>query len=170
MFRVVSLVLFSLVSSGLTYCSPFSNTFSVPVTNDIKIVDITPQKFSVRDFKRIKEYFNGGREYYGHKCIVRDDPANRGGLYFIVNFNKPLTELPSNIKVNIYLIFKEKLEAEKFSFKLPNKRPSFTAEAYLGITSRNLSKSDINAWKIELIGANGDQLALYKSYMWPKEM
>lgn len=168
MLRVLKIFVSFFLFPCLAHCSPYSNKFPVHVEEKaIKIVNIEVEKFSEHDFKRIREYFNGGHEYQGQKCIVRDNPNNRGGLYFIVNFNKPLNLLPKNVSVNMYLMIGKALEYEKFSFALPNKRPSFSSEVHLGVTSKKVDPSEVNAWKIELVGPDGAPIATDKSYMWP---
>ncbi len=168
MFKLTQCLIIYLISPCLLYCSPVGNKISRSVDNKIKIVNVVVNNYLHKDFERIVEYFNGGHEYCGNKCIVRDDSVNRGGLYFVVNFNKPLVILPQDIVVNIYLMIGKALEYEKYTFNLPNKRPNFVSEVYLGITSKQINKSDINAWKIELLDDNNNQIVVYKSYMWPQ--
>jgi hypothetical protein len=122
------------------------------------------------DFSRIREYFNGGKEYKGRRCIVRDNENTRKGLYFIVNFNKPLNKLPTNLTLNVHMMIGQSMAPEKFEFKLPDRRPNFSAEVYCGITSKRIDTGKINAWKVELVNGERIVTATSKSYAWPKNM
>lgn len=168
MLRMLYFISFFLFSPCLSYCSPFSNKFHAPLNDGPRIVSLLIEHYSHQDFKRISEYFNGGREHHGHKCIVRDDPSKRDGLYFVVNFDRPLNALPKEVSVNVYILLKQELMYEKFSFTLPNKRPHFVAETHLGITSKKIDRASICAWRVDLVGPHGEKIATRESYMWPK--
>ncbi|MDR0595226.1 MAG: hypothetical protein LBF94_00795 [Puniceicoccales bacterium] len=173
MFRSFFFVLLALCCQQLVHCSPFNNKISHPLhgeVNDTKIVNVNIEYHEHGDFVRIGEYFNGGKEYKGQRCIVRDNENVRTGLYFVVNFDRPLNKLPSDLTVNITLLEGHSLVPEKFEFKLPNKRKIFTAEVYCGITSRKIDVSKIKTWKIELIDGKGDIVTALKNYMWPANM
>lgn len=153
----------------LAHCSPYDNKKFLPINNEVKIVNIFVKNHVRDDFKRIKEYFNRGNEYQGRRCIVRDDESIREGLYFVINFNKPLNKLPQDLSVNIYLMIGRSLNYEKYTFNLPNKRPSFVTDVYLGITSKQIDGSKINAWKVELVDSFSEEIITsFKNYMWPK--
>lgn len=173
MFRSFFFVLLALCSQQLVHCSPHNNKISHSLhsgADDAKIVNVNIEHHEHGDFVRIGEYFNGGKECKGQRCIVRDNENVRTGLYFVVNFDRPLNKLPSDLTMNITLLEGHSLVPEKFKFKLPNKRKIFTAEVYCGITSKKIDASKIKTWKIELIDEKGDIIATLKNYMWPANM
>jgi hypothetical protein len=144
---------------------------SHPGAGAIKIVNVNVERHAQEDFVRIGEYFNGGRECGGRRCIVRDDGNVRAGLYFVINFNRPLKNLPSDLSLNIYTMIGNSHIPEKFEFALPNRRKSFTAEIYCGITSGRIGDARINAWKVELVdNGSGKIISDCRNYMWPKNM
>jgi hypothetical protein len=96
---------------------------------------------------------------------MRDDESVRAGLYFMVNFDRPLDELPKDLRVNIYLILGRSLTPEKVEFELPNVRQKFVAEVYCGITSKKIVGPKINAYKIEVLSDSGEIGASYTSHM-----
>lgn len=169
MFRMLFSLIFYCIVPCVLQCSPYNNKIHKQTTNSIKIVNVIVEHYSHEDFQRIAEYFNGGHEHYGHRCIVRTDPDVRTGEYFIVNFSKPLVDLPNDLTVNIYLMIGKSLNYEKYSFQLPNKRPNFVSDVYLGITSKCIDLAKVNAWKIEVINTQGEIITLHKSFMWPSE-
>jgi hypothetical protein len=138
--------------------------------SNVTIANVSIVKYSHDDFVRIGEYFNGGVECKGRRCIVRDDERSRAGVYFIVGFSKPLNRLPKDLTIVIHAMVGCSLEPERFEFNLPNTRKSFTAEVYCGITSGRVNVGRMNAWKVELIDRDGNILANYGSHMWPKNM
>jgi hypothetical protein len=171
MFRSLFFVLSLLLCYQLAWSSPHGNKIlhgSRCRSSALSIASVCIKKHGHDDFVRIGEYFNGGVEYRGNRCIVRDDENARAGTYFIVNFNVPLDKLPPDLTVNIYVLAGRALVPEKFEFKLPNERKSFVAEVYCGVTSKRVDLRKINAWKIEVVGRDGDILLSHRSYMWPK--
>jgi hypothetical protein len=101
---------------------------------------------------------------------MRDNESVRAGLYFVVNFDRPLNKLPKDLSVNIHLMLGRSLTPEKFEFRLPNVRQELVAEVYCGITSKKVIGLKVNAYKIEVLSDNGEVIANYKSHMWPKNL
>jgi hypothetical protein len=172
MLRSLPFILPLLWCQQLAHCLPRNNKiFRHSVPADICIVDVNVERHEHADFARIGEYFNGGTEYKGQRCIVRDDENVRAGLYFVVNFDRPLDRLPKDLSVNVYLMLGRSLAPEKFEFKLPNKRQKLVSEVYCGITSKHTNGlKKINAWKVEATDGSGNAIASHKSYMWPKNL
>jgi hypothetical protein len=157
----------------LAHCSPYNNKIlrhSVYKVDNVRIVNVNVERYEHDDFIRIWECFNGGVEHKGRRCIVRDDENIRAGLYFVVNFNRPLKKLPSGLTINIYALMRRSFVPEKFEFKVPNERKRFTAEVYCGITSKHIDNLKINAWKIELIGSDGNIISNLRNHMWPRNL
>ncbi|MDR3274371.1 MAG: hypothetical protein LBS87_03530 [Puniceicoccales bacterium] len=175
MFRPLFFVLPLIFFQQLAHCSPYNNkilhhsVYKVD-DNDIKIVNVNIERHEHGDFVRIWEYFNGGTEYKGRRCIVRNDENIRAGLYFAINFNKSLKKLPNGLTINIYALIGRSFVPEKFEFKLPNERKKFTAEVYCGITSKRIDDLKINAWKIELIDSDGNIISNLRSHVWPRDL
>jgi hypothetical protein len=175
MFRSLFLILLVECCQQLVHCLPHNNkilhhSIPSPAGSGISIVNVNVERHKHDDFTRIAEYFNGGTEHKGRRCIVRDDESVRAGLYFVVNFDRPLTKLPRNLRVNIYLMLGRSLTPEKFEFELPNVRQEFVAEVYCGITSKKIVGLKINAYKIEVLSDSGEIIASYRSHMWPKNL
>lgn len=175
MFRSLFFVLLVVCCQQLVHCLPHNNKIlhhssPSPTGSGISIVNVSVERHEHNDFARMAEYFNGGTEHRGRRCIVRDDENVRAGLYFVVNFNKPLDKLPKDLRVDIYLILGRSLTPEKFEFELPNVRQEFVAEVYCGITSKKIVGLKINAYKIEVLNDSGKIIASYGSHMWPKNL
>ena len=76
-----------------------SVVFLLPIKgeNKVSIESLAERYFEHRDFKRLLEYFTG-REYKGNQLILRSDPSVRAGMYFILNLDVSLNELPKETR------------------------------------------------------------------------
>jgi hypothetical protein len=131
-----------------------------------KIRYVTIKNFQNNDFKTMGEYFGDHREHQYFRCIGRDDPGKRPGLYFIVGLGRSVTSLPKDLFAKIYIATDLKEKTREFRIKIPEERSSIPSEIYCGITSLPLDPSKINAWRIEFVDGNGNLLLEKESYLW----
>lgn len=132
---------------------------------EVRVVRVFTGWRDAGSFKRISEYFTG-RENTGGEIVLRTQPAARGGYYFLVRTDNdgPARE----IRFRLEVVTPGATEPRHFEFAA--RLPAGTQVYQLGLTGSDWAASTISpmAWKLELIDAAGQPLALEKSYLWEK--
>ena len=118
-------------------------------------------------FNRISEYFNG-KENTGGAIVVRTHPEQRAGFYFLVsavNSGSPIA-----VKINLELIAPDDHKPRTYTFAADLKAGKNVLN--LGLTAGDWPDAAANpvAWKIDLVGPDGQTLAGEKSYLWEKPL
>lgn len=117
-------------------------------------------------FKRISEYFDG-RENTGGQTIVRTDPAQRTGYYFLLRVANP--GAPLKVQFQLHLI--EPGAPAQRTTTFPAEIGSGSGVFQLGLTGPEWqdAKAQPVAWRLLVIAADdGRVLASEKSYLWEK--
>lgn len=114
-------------------------------------------------FKRISEYFTG-KENTGGATVLRTQPNQRAGFYFLVRAAN--SGGPTNIKVSVEVITPTDSKPKTYSFATDLKTGATVLN--IGLTADDWpdAKAHPVAWKIELIAADGQLLTSEKSYLW----
>ena len=118
-----------------------------------------------KTFYRISEFFTG-RENTGRRVIVRSDPEQRGGLYFIVRFSESTEDFPVGLKlaVDYYTARSGKMKHQEFALPYPMKR---TKNIFAGITQEDTEGLRLPiAWRVQLLREDGTVYSELKSYLW----
>ncbi len=132
--------------------------------SELSIVRVFPGWRSAASFKRISEYLTG-RENTGGETILRTDPAQRAGYYFMVRLDTP--GAPLKVQFKLQLVSPTSAVPQEIVFD---------GEATSGVTQLGLTgpewqdaKSQPVAWHLQVLAANdGRLLAAEKSYLWDK--
>jgi hypothetical protein len=116
-------------------------------------------------FKRISEYFSG-RENTGGEAVLRTHPDQRAGYYFLVRVAN--SGAPRKVTAHLEIITDATAKPVEFSFS-PELGTGNTV-FHLGLTGPDWPSSATNpvAWKIDLTDADGQPLAIEKSYLWER--
>lgn len=132
---------------------------------ELTIVRVYPEWRDAASFKRISEYFNG-HENTGGEQIVRTHPNQRAGYYFLVRVRN--SGGPQQVKAHLTVI--NSLNAEPHAFDFPVELKARDTVFHLGLTGNDWNDSRLNpvAWKLDLLGADGQPLVTEKSYLWEK--
>lgn len=114
-------------------------------------------------FKRVSEYFTG-RENTGGQIVLRTDPAERAGYYFLIR-----TRQDEALAATIRLTYFTPDGAEARVVTFPVQLPPRTAAVNVGLTGAAWPDPDASAvaWKVDILSADGATvLASEKSYLW----
>lgn len=131
----------------------------------LKIEKVRVQAMEAKAFFRIAEYFTG-REHLGKRVILRSDPEQRGGIYFVVHLNRNLDKLPAGTLFELEYLQTGTSRLSGHDFVLPEMRKS-TGVVFLGLTESGwLERGLPIAWRIRVANDAGESLAEYKSYLW----
>ncbi len=133
---------------------------------DVEFVRVWPEWHAAIYFKRISEYFTD-LEYTGHRIVVRSQPANRAGYYFLVRVNHPQVGLGS-ARFALHIITPADPRPKIFLF--PIDCPPGVHVFELGLTGIDWPSKSIHpvAWDLELLASDGHALAARSSFLWSK--
>lgn len=132
---------------------------------DLRIVRVFTGWRDAGSFKRISEFFTG-RENTGNEIVVRSQPAERGGYYFLVRTAN--AGAPAAAKVAIQVVLPASPRPRTFTF--PVEIPAGQTVFNFGLTGADWPERGIDAvaWKIDVLDGHGAVLATEKSYLWEK--
>lgn len=120
-------------------------------------------------FKRIAEYF-GSPELKGRKIILRTDPENRAGLYFVVHLDEDADELPSGSSFEVSAVFPDSPKAKRFNFPLPEPTPGYRV-VWIGLTGEDEPADDEApvSWRVMIKGPQDEVITSKESFLWSKK-
>jgi hypothetical protein len=132
---------------------------------DLSLVRIRPSYRSAESFERISEYFvkeeNGAEQH-----ILRTQPAERAGYYFLVRIKNGGTALVG-AKFEVKVISPDATEPTSYTFETAV--PAGSTAYNLGITGSDWSgkpKEHSVAWQVRLLSATGEELLRTQSFLW----
>lgn len=116
-------------------------------------------------FKRISEYFTG-REDTGREIVLRTQPGERGGYYFLVRTQNPAAATDAVFVLQVVTPDSSRPRV----FRFPAALPAGPAVYQLGVTGKDWPDREVDAmaWRIVLTAGDGRALAEAKSYLWEK--
>lgn len=132
---------------------------------DVKIVRVFSGWRDAGSFKRISEYFTG-RENTGGEVVIRSQTGERGGYYFLVRTENRGATAPVKFVFNVVLPDAPEPRTFTFTTDLPAGKTVFN----FGVTGKDWPGVGTSAvaWKLDLLTATGEPLAVEKSYLWEK--
>lgn len=131
----------------------------------LTIVHVFTAWHDAASFKHISEYFDGKENTRG-ETMLRTQPGQRAGYYFLVRTVNPGAPLP--VTINLSLVMPAGAKAREFTFATDLK--SGDTVVNLGLTGGDWPDAKTNpvAWKLEVRSADGRVLDTEKSYLWEK--
>jgi hypothetical protein len=131
---------------------------------EVEFVRVWPQWHQADEFKRISEYFSGV-ENPGHREIRRSQPINRTGYYFVARVRHPHVSL-EGARFVLHIITPDSPDPREFTFRADVGPGEQLFE--LGLTGSDWQGEKVHpvAWRLDLLAADGHELAWYQSFMW----
>ncbi len=117
-------------------------------------------------FERIGEYF-GGAENTGREIVLRTQPSERAGYYFLVRLKNAAAL--AGAKFELSVIRPDHPEPKIHAF--PTAVAVGESVFQLGLTGADWPAGKAGnpvAWKIALVAADGRVVAEHKSFLWEK--
>jgi hypothetical protein len=132
---------------------------------DLRFERVWLQWHDADSFQSFYEYHTG-RELVGKWTVLRTQPDDRTGLYFLVRINNPGTVTTGTIVVHV--ISPESIDTRLYSF--PVEVPAGSRLFVVGLTGSDwaLGRAQPVAWNVELQGTDGAVLAKKASFLWEK--
>ena len=133
---------------------------------DLEILRVWPGWRDAESFERIGEYF-GRPENTGRETVLRTQPAERSGYYFLVRVKAAAASPGTRFALSV--IRPDTPEPKTYVF--PVERWDKENVFQLGLTGADWpegKKAHPVAWKIALQDATGRVLAEHKSFLWEK--
>ena len=132
---------------------------------ELKIVRVYTGWRDAGSFKRISEYFTG-RENSRDQVVIRTQPRERGGYYFLVRTDN--RGAATEARIMLHVVTPASNVPREFAFRttLPAGKTVFN----LGLTGADWPNAEVDAvaWRLEIFDPEGELLASEKSYLWEK--
>jgi hypothetical protein len=135
------------------------------LASEVSIVRIQPGWRDAASFKRVSEYFSG-RENTGGQIVIRTQPDERAGFYFLARVKN--SGAPLVAKIRLELIGSK--QSDPVVHTLTTELKSGDSVLNVGITGADWPDPRVHpiAWKFELLGEDARLLARETSYLWAK--
>ncbi len=139
---------------------------SAALAADVKFKRVWPQWYEADSFQSLYED-RTGTELTGKWIVVRSQPVDRAGLYFLTRVENSGASIPGAIFV-LHVIAPESTDTRTYSF--PQDVPAGSRLFQIGLTGKDWTKPRVQpvAWELELRSADGSLLASKKSFLWEK--
>jgi hypothetical protein len=133
---------------------------------DLQLVRVWLQWHDGDSFQSLYEDHTG-HELTGGWIVLRSQPGERSGLYFLTRIKNPGARVPGAIFV-LKVVVPESIEVRVFRF--PADIPAGKKLFEIGLTGKDWPGVRIQpvAWELELQSADGGVLARKASFLWEK--
>lgn len=140
---------------------------TVALASDITLVRVWPGYRTADSFMRISEYFTG-KEHLGRKqTLLRTQPEQREGFYFLTRVANKGTAL-DDAQIELRIITPRSPHEATFTFKTTIPRGENVFQVGLTGADWPLAAEHPVAWRMIVLGANGQELASDQSFLWSK--
>jgi hypothetical protein len=133
---------------------------------DVTFVHVWPGYRTAESFERISEYLTG-QENTGGQTVLRSQPAQRDGFYFLVRLKTASAAVAgASFELSIITPASATLRTVTFTADLPAGQHVFEC----GLTGADWPDATAHpvAWKIVLRAPGGAELASTQSFLWSK--
>jgi hypothetical protein len=133
---------------------------------DLKFKRVWPEWHDAESFQSLYEDHTG-RELTGKWIVLRSQPGNRSGLYFLTRVENSGPQVDGATFV-VRVITLEAVDTKTYSF--PSIVPGGSRLFEIGLTGTDWKgpRAQPVAWEVELDSADGRVLARQTSYLWEK--
>ena len=139
---------------------------SAALAADVKFKRVWPQWYDADSFQSFYEDHTG-KELTGKWIVVRSQPGDRAGIYFLTRVENPDGAI-RGATFTLRVIAPDSTDTVTFNF--PQDIPAGSHLFQIGLTGKDWNKPRIQpvAWQLELRSADGRVLAQAKSFLWDK--
>jgi hypothetical protein len=132
--------------------------------NEVEFVRVWPEWRAADTFLRISEFLSG-KENTGRQTILRSQPDNRDGFYFLIRA-RSADAAYGEAKFVLEVITPDSARPKIYEFPTAITKRSHAFN--LGLTGSDWKSEEIHpvAWRLRLLSAAGDELATKQSFLW----
>lgn len=132
--------------------------------SEVEFVRIWPQWREADSFLRISEYLTG-EENTGRQTVLRSQPNNRAGFYFLVR-TRTDDAFYGEAKLVLEVIPPDSARPKVYEF--PTAITKRSQLFNVGLTGSDWAGEGTHpvAWRLRLLNAAGDELATQQSFLW----
>jgi hypothetical protein len=133
----------------------------------MKFVRVWSSFRTADSFMRISEYFTGRENPGRRQTVLRTQPADRTGYYFLARV-KNSGEAVEGAKLALHIITPDSPLPKVYSFDTPV--PHGEHVFNLGLTGADWQDAETFpvAWRLVLLGAGGEEITAEQSFLWSK--
>jgi hypothetical protein len=133
---------------------------------ELQLVRVWPQWHDGDSFQSLYEEHTG-RELTGGWIVIRSQPGERGGLYFLTRIENGGAKV-SGAAFVLRVVYPDSIEVRVFRF--PADIPAGKRLFEIGLTGKDWPGARVQpvAWELELQSADGGVLARKASFLWEK--
>jgi len=131
---------------------------------DVRIERVWLQWHKSDSFESFYEY-ETGRELTGPWIVLRSQPGERTGLYFLVRVDSPRA-VERGAAFIVRVITPDSTDTKAFTFPAEVREGSWLYD--IGLTGKDWAGARVRpvAWEVELRSASGEVLARKASFLW----
>lgn len=128
---------------------------------------VTPRYFDRADFQYLSEFFTG-REAQRKEFIIRTDPEDRAGLYFIIDLSEEIRSLPQGAAIQVDSVDADSGELTTRQFPVESGMRPESRRIMLGFTGEDWPEPtrSLLAWRVALVSSEGAVLSEKVSFLW----
>jgi hypothetical protein len=137
---------------------------TLPPAAGLEVVRVVTNWRDAASFQRISEFLHG-RENTGGMVILRSQPGERAGLYWLVRLKNRGIPI-AGARFELQVITPAAPEPKTFTF--PAAVPTGSPVYELGLTGADWPDAKVRpaAWRLRLLAADGRTLIGEKSFLW----
>jgi hypothetical protein len=145
-------------------CLLFLSSCFLPLTAaEVDLVRVWPGYRTAESFVSIREYF-GGEESPGKRTIVRTQPQERSGFYWLARVRSDQPVPDATAELAVIRPGRTEPDVHRFSLAIPRGQRAIL----LGLTGSDWADPSVrpSAWRLRLFDSAGQPLASEQSFVW----
>jgi hypothetical protein len=137
---------------------------TIATAHEVDFVRVWPAWRAADSFVRIQEYFGEGEDT-GSQTMLRTQPTDRSGFYFLTRTRNP-GSARGDVRFVLEVITPESPQPKTYTFR--TKLPTGSHVFNLGLTGKDWAGKKVQpvAWRLRLLAANDEELAARQSFLW----
>lgn len=134
---------------------------------DLKIVRVWADYRTTQSFVSISEYFSGQEKPMRNQTILRSQPGERAGFYFLTRLANQGAAL-TGAKIQLDVISPRAPEAVSYTFPINIPHGQHVYQVGLTGTDWPVANEHPVAWRVLILDTAGNQLLSKQSFLWSK--
>ncbi|HEY9154351.1 MAG TPA: hypothetical protein VIM69_04430 [Opitutaceae bacterium] len=134
---------------------------------DLRIVRVWPDYRTTQSFVSISEYFTGQEKPVRNQTILRSQPGERAGFYFLTRLANQGSSI-TGAKIQLDVISSRAPEAVSYTFPINIPHGQHVYQVGLTGTDWPVANEHPVAWRVLILDTAGNELLSKQSFLWSK--